>query len=186
MDDLTDDRPGLGHRARISRRLWQVARRSPETLRGWSRPLSARAVRASRGRSRRAGRADARWQGDGRRLWALAVQLYALRSRRNWGHGDFTDLSAAHRHRRRARRRRHRAQSAACAVSRPRRAGEPLRAEQPALSQPALYRRRGDPRISRPRRGGLTEDVTALRDDRARRLCARRRSQARTALRLRL
>jgi 4-alpha-glucanotransferase len=26
------------------------------------------------------------------RLWALAVQLYAIRSRRNWGHGDFTDL----------------------------------------------------------------------------------------------
>jgi len=33
------------------------------------------------------------FQGDGRRLWAIAVQLYALRSRRNWGHGDFTDLS---------------------------------------------------------------------------------------------
>lgn len=28
----------------------------------------------------------------GRRLWLLAVQLYAVRSRRNWGHGDFTDL----------------------------------------------------------------------------------------------
>ena len=26
------------------------------------------------------------------RMWALAVQLYAVRSRRNWGHGDFSDL----------------------------------------------------------------------------------------------
>jgi 4-alpha-glucanotransferase len=33
------------------------------------------------------------FQGPGpRRLWALAVQLYGVRSRRNWGHGDFTDL----------------------------------------------------------------------------------------------
>lgn len=31
---------------------------------------------------------------DGRRLWLLAVQLYAVRSRRNWGHGDFSDLAA--------------------------------------------------------------------------------------------
>ncbi len=33
------------------------------------------------------------FQGDDRRHWALAVQLYAVRSRRNWGHGDFTDLA---------------------------------------------------------------------------------------------
>src|SRR6516162_4380244 len=29
-----------------------------------------------------------------RRLWALGVQLYGVRSLGNWGHGDFTDLAA--------------------------------------------------------------------------------------------
>jgi 4-alpha-glucanotransferase len=40
--------------------------------------------------------AERAYQGDdpAARTWALAVQLYGVRSRRNWGHGDFTDLSA--------------------------------------------------------------------------------------------
>ena len=41
----------------------------------------------------------------GPRVWALAVQLYGVRSRRNWGHGDFTDLADLDRLRRRPRRR---------------------------------------------------------------------------------
>jgi len=34
------------------------------------------------------------FQGDGRRVWAISVQLYAVRSASNWGIGDFTDLGA--------------------------------------------------------------------------------------------
>ena len=35
----------------------------------------------------------AAWQGAGRKGWIVAIQLYSLRSRRNWGLGDFTDLA---------------------------------------------------------------------------------------------
>jgi 4-alpha-glucanotransferase len=37
--------------------------------------------------------AEPAFQGDGHRCWVLAVQLYGVRSRRNWGHGDFSDLA---------------------------------------------------------------------------------------------
>jgi 4-alpha-glucanotransferase len=32
------------------------------------------------------------YQAGTAKMWALAFQLYGVRSRRNWGHGDFTDL----------------------------------------------------------------------------------------------
>ncbi len=34
------------------------------------------------------------WALSGQRLWGFSVQVYSLRSERNWGIGDFTDLSA--------------------------------------------------------------------------------------------
>ncbi|NPU09383.1 4-alpha-glucanotransferase [Bradyrhizobium sp. 83002] len=36
---------------------------------------------------------DKAFPGDFDRVWLLAVQLYGIRSRRNWGMGDFTDLA---------------------------------------------------------------------------------------------
>ena len=103
--------------------------------------------------SHTAGRTGARLSGrrSTRAIWGLAVQLYGVRSQRNWGHGDFTDLAALIDIAADHGAARDRAQSAACAVRRPCGGCQPLFAQQPALSQHALHRCRGRSRISRSR-----------------------------------
>ena len=64
---------------------------SPDTLR---RLIEAMAVSGGTPRALAPPALMRAYQGEGRRLWALAVQLYALRSRRNWGIGDFSDLAS--------------------------------------------------------------------------------------------
>jgi 4-alpha-glucanotransferase len=67
---------------------------APETLRRLVAALAG--GRAVAGRSEAAetggGSPTRAFQGDGKRSWGIAIQLYALCSRGNWGHGDFGDL----------------------------------------------------------------------------------------------
>ncbi len=69
---------------------WQEA--SPETIRRIAAALSEGGT--PRRNDPNCPAIHPAFQGDGRRGWIIAVQLYAVRSRRNWGHGDFTDLAA--------------------------------------------------------------------------------------------
>ena len=76
-----------------------------------------------------------------RRMWGLAVQLYALRSARELGSRRFRRSRRSHRDSRlRSDAAADRAQSAARAVSRPAGGREPVLAQQPPVSQSALYR----------------------------------------------
>ena len=101
--------------------------------------------------------------GDFDRCWLLAVQLYGVRSARNWGIGDFTDLEGLIELAGRAGRRRRRPQSAARAVRRPPGRLQPLFAEQPAVSQCALYRRRKASGISARRSRRSSDALARLR-----------------------
>ena len=71
---------------------WHAA--SPETLQALIDALSHGRDRPHRFAEAPAVAPIRAWQGDGKRHWLVAVQLYGLKSARNWGIGDFTDLKA--------------------------------------------------------------------------------------------
>ena len=140
------------------RRLIEAMAASGATPRALAPPAVMRAYQGERPPAVGAGGAALRA--------ALAPQL---------GHRRFQRPCEPDRARRRARRRGHRPQSAARAVCRPRRGRQPLRPQQPAVPQSALYRRRGDPRICRRRRA--CDGDRSVARERAGRLCARRRGE---------
>jgi 4-alpha-glucanotransferase len=66
----------------------------PETIRRAVEALSSSGLPPTAVRQGSSPNPAPAYQGNGRRAWILAVQLYSVRSRRNWGHGDLTDLAA--------------------------------------------------------------------------------------------
>jgi 4-alpha-glucanotransferase len=76
----------LGRRRKVSRQALESIVRA-------LRSGSARAVEVPDSRPIASPPRQA-FQGPAGRWWLLAVQLYGVRSRHNWGHGDFSDLLA--------------------------------------------------------------------------------------------
>ena len=118
MERLDRTRGALGHRAE----LFRCPGPASGGRRGHAAPDRRGAVRTrqcARRPSTPAPQPEPAYQGDGRRGWVLAVQLYGVRSRAQLGPRRFHRSRRAAGDRRRARRRRDRAQSAARAVLRP-------------------------------------------------------------------
>src|SRR6185312_5924733 len=91
MNDLTETAQNWGvdlHYYDVFGKRYEA---SPETLTQLVDAMSA-SGKMPRPAERTHGGAPRAYQGNGQRAWVLGVQLYAVRSRRNWGHGDFTDL----------------------------------------------------------------------------------------------
>jgi len=93
MRDLEEDAKNLGIEAGYHDVFGNWHTVSAETKERLVKALATdHGLESSRMESPPQNAAQRAFQGDGRRVWGLAVQLYALRSRRNWGHGDFNDL----------------------------------------------------------------------------------------------
>jgi 4-alpha-glucanotransferase len=91
MNDFTDAAGRWGIESEFFDVFGNRSVASPDTLRGL---IEAMAASGATPRALAPPALMRAYQGEGRRLWALAVQLYALRSRRNWGIGDFSDLAS--------------------------------------------------------------------------------------------